>query len=228
MEAGSAESGQSSHGPGPSAGAAADAGDAAAGRARSRSCSSGSSGYSSGSGSSGRSRSPREAARPAARLGLGAVVELAGLEKAAELNGRAAVVTSIPEAGAGSGRWEAVCLAKEGPEEGEPRRVAVSAEKLRVAPEPAGSVRLRMRNVPAGYDTELMREELDDEGFSGDSCFTGLLHDASRGFCYLTAATERIAMQIMCNFDGRRLERCGPGRFMPDSRLAQIVKLERL
>merc|ERR1711879_701879 len=104
-----------------------------------------------------------------------------------------------------------------------PRRLALTAERLRPVPAAPGSVRLRFRNVPGGYDTASLREELDDEGFTGDACFTGLLFDESRGFAYLTAASERIALQIICNFDGRKLERFGPGRLMPDSKLAQIV-----
>merc|ERR1719419_1530865 len=161
-------------------------------------------------------------------LGLGAVVRISGLEGAAELNGRTAVVTSRPEGGSTSGLWEVVCLPLEGTPETEQHRLTLSPERLCMVPAPACGVRLRLRNVPSGYDTALLREELNDEGFTGEDCFTGLLHDASRGFCYLTACSERIAMQIIGNFDGRRLERCGPGRLMPDSRLAQIVKLERL
>eukprot|EP00419_Tripos_fusus_P049832 CAMPEP_0172819102 /NCGR_PEP_ID=MMETSP1075-20121228/14362_1 /TAXON_ID=2916 /ORGANISM="Ceratium fusus, Strain PA161109" /LENGTH=224 /DNA_ID=CAMNT_0013659565 /DNA_START=97 /DNA_END=769 /DNA_ORIENTATION=- len=202
-------------------------------RCRSASGSSDGSGGSSREGSSSsrskRSRSPPSHAVLQAApqgLGLGAVVKLQGLQKAADLNGRTGVVTWEQGSTTGEQRWEVVCFPCEDGSSEETRRLAVQPDKLCLIPHAAGAVKLRLRNVPSGYDTSLMREELDDEGFAGDESFSGLLHDESRGFCYLTAASERVAMQIICNFDGRRLERCGPGRAMPDSRLAQIVKLD--
>jgi hypothetical protein len=44
---------------------------------------------------------------------------------------------------------------------------------------------------------------------------------------YVFAASARVAQQIVTNFDGRRLERLGPGE-LPDSCLRQNVKLEWL
>ncbi|CAE8661620.1 unnamed protein product [Polarella glacialis] len=174
---------------------------------------SGSSYSGSGSPSRGRSRSPP---RPA--LGLGSLVELQGLAKAPELNGRRGLITAGPDAG---GRWEVLCFPTEG---AGLRRLSVALERLRQVPAAAGSVRLRLRNVPGGYDTDLLREEIEDEGFMDGESFSSLLFDHERGFGYLCAASERLAMQIVGNFDGRRLDRAGPGRLMPDSALAQIVK----
>eukprot|EP00929_Paragymnodinium_shiwhaense_P010674 TRINITY_DN115530_c0_g1_i1.p1 TRINITY_DN115530_c0_g1~~TRINITY_DN115530_c0_g1_i1.p1 ORF type:complete len:218 (+),score=30.15 TRINITY_DN115530_c0_g1_i1:121-774(+) len=187
-----------------------------------------SSSYSSGS----RSRSPaRLAPPPPATVGLGAVVEIHGVVKAPELNGQRAVVVATATTASGSAtRWEVLCLEHEALEAGkEARRVSLSEDRLQLVQPPSPeAVRLRFRNVPDGYTTKLMKEELDDEGFvEEEDCYMWLVHDQSRGFCYLTAATARVAMQIIGHFDGRRLQRCGPG-LLPDSCLRQNVKLERL
>lgn len=179
-----------------------------------------------------RSRSPRgvsesvETGPHTHKVGLGALVELTGLTKAAELNGRRAVITSVSET---ENRLEVLCLENAGSagKAAEHRRLSITRERL-VVVESEGAVRLRLRNVPSEYDTSLLREEFDEEGFVEGQTFSGLVFDASRSFAYLTASSERAAMQIIGNFDGRRLERCGPGRLMPDSVLARIVKVERL
>ena len=54
-----------------------------------------------------------------------------------------------------------------------------------------------------------------------------LLHDMQQHQTYVFAASARVAQQIVTNFDGRRLERLGPGE-LPDSCLRQNVKLEWL
>ena len=54
-----------------------------------------------------------------------------------------------------------------------------------------------------------------------------LLHDLQQHQTYVFAANARVAQQIVTNFDGRRLERLGPGE-LPDSCLRQNVKLEWL
>merc|ERR1711920_1173014 len=130
-----------------------------------------------------------------------------------------------PDAG---GRWEVVLFSEA--QEKQPRRLSVTQERLAIPPgvAPAGSVRLRLRNVPAEYDAALLKEELEDECFMEGDHFVGLLFDESRRFGYLTAACERVAMQLIGQFDGRRLELAGPGRVTTESALAQIVKVERL
>ncbi|CAK0832373.1 unnamed protein product, partial [Prorocentrum cordatum] len=160
------------------------------------------------------------AAGPAGRR----IVELAGLAKAPELNGRRGVLTGLPDAG---GRWEVALFAQA---EQKTRRLSVTQDRLATPPgaAPAGSVRLRLRNVPAEYDAALLKEELEDECFMEGEHFVGLLFDEVRRFGYLTAACERVALQLIGQFDGRRLERAGPGRATTESALAQIVKVERL
>ena len=54
-----------------------------------------------------------------------------------------------------------------------------------------------------------------------------LLHDMEQHQTYVLCASLRVARQIVTNFDGRRLERLGPGE-LPDSCLRQNVKLEML
>lgn len=179
----------------------------------------------------GRSRSPRGAARAGpspCKLALGMVVELSGLAKALELNGRRGVITAGPDVG---GRWETLLFpSADAPQEKEPRRLSVTKERFLVPPEfaVAGSVRMRFRNIPAEYDTALLKEELGDECFVEGEQYSGLLFDKERRFGYLTVVSERVAMQLIGEFDGRRLERAGPGRSMTESVLAQIVKLELL
>ncbi len=176
------------------------------------------------------------------QVGLGAFVELQDLQTAQELNGRRAVITGcLAQATSQSlQRWEVLCLPPLGSNAGSDdgrcgdtdlRRIAVSPEHIRLVAGlgcTAGAARLRLRNVPDEYDTDLLRAELDDEGFVDGESFVGLIFDRERRHGYLTAVSERVAMQIVGNVDGRRFDRAGPGRVMPDSILAQIVKVERL
>eukprot|EP00933_Yihiella_yeosuensis_P005528 TRINITY_DN110052_c0_g1_i1.p1 TRINITY_DN110052_c0_g1~~TRINITY_DN110052_c0_g1_i1.p1 ORF type:complete len:225 (-),score=26.50 TRINITY_DN110052_c0_g1_i1:120-743(-) len=178
----------------------------------------------SSSGSRSRSRSPRGQPGPPP-LRLGSIVELQGLAKAPELNGRRAVVTAGPDA---NSRVEVLCYPEKGADpEDDLRRVSVSFERLKPFIE-GMPVRLRFRNVPGGYNTDILREEIEEECFAEGESFENLLFDRERGFAYLSAPSQRVFEQFISNFDGRRLERCGPGLFMPDSVLAQIVKVERL
>ncbi|CAL1129288.1 unnamed protein product [Cladocopium goreaui] len=82
---------------------------------------------------------------------------------------------------------------------------------------------LRFRNVPEGYTSSLMREELEDEGFGPDEVLY-LLHDMQQHQTYVFAASARVAQQIVTNFDGRRLERLGPGELPDSGRSTQMGK----
>lgn len=62
---------------------------------------------------------------------------------------------------------------------------------------------------------------------SGNFQVLQLLHDTEQHQTYVFAKSLRVAHQILTNFDGRRLERLGPGE-LPDSCLRQNVKLELL
>eukprot|EP00927_Polykrikos_kofoidii_P025554 TRINITY_DN22938_c0_g1_i1.p1 TRINITY_DN22938_c0_g1~~TRINITY_DN22938_c0_g1_i1.p1 ORF type:complete len:259 (+),score=47.33 TRINITY_DN22938_c0_g1_i1:39-779(+) len=170
-------------------------------------------------------------AKPRGSLSLGMVVELTGLAKAPQLNGRRGVITGGSCSLGADGRWEILLFPRVAePTETQPRRISVASERLFVPRETCvvGGVRMRIRNVPSEYDTDLLREELEDEGFVERESFFWLIFDQERRFGYFTAVSERVALQIIGQFDGRRLERAGPGGTVTESVLAQIVKLERL
>ncbi|CAJ1404476.1 unnamed protein product [Effrenium voratum] len=166
------------------------------------------------SSASGDSSSSRSRSRGRAEIAVGCVVEIHGLEKSVELNGQEGVAVSCS-----AGRW-AVLLRDEA------RKVSVPSEQLRRRQLGPQEVRLRFCNVPEGYDSALMRQELEDECF-GEDAVLSVVHDTENHHCYITAASQAKARQIVLNFDGRRLERLGPG-LLPESCLRQNVKLEWL
>eukprot|EP00439_Symbiodinium_sp_Y106_P087524 s2_g69.t1 len=173
----------------------------------------GSASYSGSSCSRSRSRSEPRSCKPF-KLGVGALVEVRGLEKSVHLNDRQGVVTALQAIE--PVRWVVLFLDAEGEADSQAQRVAVPAEKLHLVAASPETVRLRFRNVPEGYTSALMKEELEEEGFSvGDNC-SGVVYDPQEHHCYVTATSPQVARQIVANFDGRRLERCGPG-VLPDS-----------
>ncbi|CAE7223013.1 rnf12-b [Symbiodinium sp. CCMP2592] len=170
------------------------------------------------------SRSRSRSAPRSCKLGIGALVEVRGLEKSVHLNDRQGVLTAPASKPL---RWVVLFLDAKGEADSETQRVAVPEDKLQLVAANPETVRLRFRNVPEGYTSALMKEELEEEGFSvGDNC-SGVVYDPQEHHCYVTAMSPQVARQIVANFDGRRLERCGPG-VLPDSCLVQNVKLEWL